>query len=170
MYLRRFSILVVVVLAIANSSVASATQINKPDNIIPPTTLKSSDFQLEISQIIADESTSRTHPQWIQKLNLTEEQTQRMQEIQNQYKGQIAEKQNSFHRAQQELREMIASSASPTQIRAKHREVQLLKDQLERLHLESIIAIREVLTPEQRRQFDQIMEERRENAHSKAGQ
>jgi Spy/CpxP family protein refolding chaperone len=47
----------------------------------------------------------------------------------------------------------MASTASQNQIREKYRQVETLKQQVADIKFESMLAMREVLTPEQRRQF-----------------
>jgi Spy/CpxP family protein refolding chaperone len=57
----------------------------------------------------------------------------------------------------------MAGNASADEIRAKHRQVQELRQQMEEVSFESMLAMREVLTPEQRSQFARLIEQRRAN-------
>ena len=97
----------------------------------------------------------------MQELDLTPEQQQNLQAIRAQYKDQINQRQQDLRQASQELRSLMISDADTNQIRAKHQQVQQLRQQLEELNFESMLAMREVLTPEQRREFGQLMEQRR---------
>lgn len=99
-------------------------------------------------------------PKWIQKVNLTAEQTQRMQTISNKYKGQIFASTQVLHKAQLELSQMLASDASLDSLRQKHRQVEALKQKVGNLRFESLLEMREVLTPEQRRQVGQNLQNR----------
>jgi Spy/CpxP family protein refolding chaperone len=99
----------------------------------------------------------------MEQLNLTEEQKQKLQAIQTQYKDQISQRKQAVRQATQELRDLMAGNASTDEIRAKHRQVQGLRQQMEEVSFESMLAMREVLTPEQRSQFARLIEQRRAN-------
>jgi Spy/CpxP family protein refolding chaperone len=97
----------------------------------------------------------------MEQLNLTQEQQQKLQGIQSQYKDQISQRKQAMRQANRELRDLMAGTASADQIRAKHQQVQDLRQQLEKVTFESMLASREVLTADQRKQFAQLMEQRR---------
>ena len=101
-------------------------------------------------------------PRLMEELNLTQEQQQQLQAIRSQYKDQISQQQDELRQASEELRSLMTSDADANQIRPKHQQVQQLRQQLEALHFESMLAMREVLTPEQRQEFAQLMERRRD--------
>jgi len=94
------------------------------------------------------------------QLNLNPEQKQKLNAIHKQYKDKISQNKQAVRQANKELRDLIASAATADQIRIKHDQVQGLRQDLEKLTFESILATREVLTPEQRLQFAQVMERR----------
>jgi len=97
----------------------------------------------------------------IQELNLTPEQTQRLQAIQNQYQEQVSQRRQAARQARQELFDLMAGTASESQVREKYRQVETLKQQAEDVKFSSLLAMREVLTPEQRRQFAERMQRHR---------
>lgn len=99
-------------------------------------------------------------PKWIQRLNLTTEQAQRMQTISNKYRGQIVESAKTLRQAQFELGQMLGSDASIDSLRQKHRQVETLKQKVGSLRFESLLEMREVLNPEQRRQVAQNLQNR----------
>ncbi|MFB2878274.1 Spy/CpxP family protein refolding chaperone [Floridanema aerugineum] len=99
-------------------------------------------------------------PKWIQRLNLTTEQAQRMQTISNKYRGQIVESAKSLRQAQFELGQMLGSDASIDSLRQKHRQIETLKQKVGSLRFESLLEMREVLNPEQRRQVAQNLQNR----------
>lgn len=105
----------------------------------------------------------RPHSRLMQELNLTSEQMQKMQEIRSQYQGEISQDQQALRQATLELRDLLAGTASVEEIRAKHREVQALQQQLGESRFESTLAMREVLTPSQRREFAEMMQQRQED-------
>ena len=115
------------------------------------------------------ERPQRPEPRWIQDLNLTPEQTQRMQAIQNQYKDRMRQNQEALRQAHQELQTMLGGNASQDEIRTKHRQVQTLMQQLDNLRFESMLAVREILTPEQRRIMSQRMQNMRPNPRNSPG-
>ncbi|MGH2412632.1 MAG: Spy/CpxP family protein refolding chaperone, partial [Microcystaceae cyanobacterium] len=96
--------------------------------------------------------------------NLSEDQKKQQVSIRQKYKDQISQKMQSLRTLQQELRTMMAGETSATDIRAKHTEVAKLDQELSNLRFESMLEMREVLTPEQRSQFAQIMKQRREGS------
>lgn len=99
----------------------------------------------------------------IQELNLTPDQTQRLQAIQDQSQVQISQRKQAARQARQELVDLMAGTAPESQVREKYRQVEALKQQAEDARFDSLLAMREVLTPEQRRQFAERMQDRREN-------
>jgi Spy/CpxP family protein refolding chaperone len=137
--LRRVSVLGVLML-----SLGSAVAFANPNSLLP--------------QAIAQNTEEQSRPnrgkaQLFQELNLTPEQTQQIEAIQNQYQDQISQRRQAVRQARQELVELMASTASQNQIREKYRQVETLKQQVADIKFESMLAMREVLTPEQRRQF-----------------
>ena len=102
-----------------------------------------------------------------QELKLNPEQNQKLQSIHLQYKDQISQRQKALHQATQELRQLMAGTANPDQIRAKHEQVEQMRQQLEELRFESMLAMREVLTLDQRSRFAQLMQQRREKHHAR---
>lgn len=102
----------------------------------------------------------------MEQLNLSQAQMQELEEIQQKYEDQFSQKRTVLHQAQQELSELMAGSASTSQIRNKYRQVSQLRQEMGDLHFESMLEMREVLTPEQRRQFAEQMQQR----HQRRGQ
>lgn len=99
----------------------------------------------------------------LRELNLSRDQIQRMKAIRNQYKGQIEQRRQTLRQAQQELRSLMAGSASRGQIMDKFRQVESLRQQLAELQFNSMLDVREILTPEQRRKLAETLQNRRED-------
>ena len=99
-------------------------------------------------------------PKWIQKVNLTTEQTQRMQTISKKYRGEISASATALRQAQFELGQMLGSDVNIDTLRQKHRQVEALKQKVGNLRFESLLEMREVLTSEQRRQVAQNLQNR----------
>jgi protein CpxP len=103
--------------------------------------------------------------QLFDKLNLTADQKQKMQAIRNQYKDKITQHRESIVKANQELTNMMNGNSSDTQLREKHRQVVAQAQQMADLQFDMMLAMRQILTPEQRRQLAQMMQERRNNTN-----
>ncbi|NJL82552.1 MAG: periplasmic heavy metal sensor [Chloroflexaceae bacterium] len=98
----------------------------------------------------------------LQQLNLSQEQRQQIQRIFQQYRSQIMARRQSLQGAQGELQQLMASNASAATVRSKHQEVRRLRQELGDLFFESTLEVREILTPEQRSEFAQIMQQGRQ--------
>lgn len=105
----------------------------------------------------------------LQQLNLTQQQMQQMQAIRQKYRTQIAPRQQALRQARQELATLMNSTASASEIRSKNQQVEELQQQLQKLRFESMLEMREVMTPEQRAKFVQLMQQRRQQKGQRAG-
>ncbi len=94
-------------------------------------------------------------------LNLTPEQRQQLQAVRQQYQSRIEQTRNQLRTAKEELRQMMSGTASEEQIRAKHQQVRELENQLASLRFESMLAMRSILTPQQRQSLATQMQQRR---------
>lgn len=103
----------------------------------------------------------------MEQLNLSQEQKQKLKDIHSQYKDTISQRKQVVRQATKELREMMAGNATANEIRTKHRQVQELRQQLEESTFDSMLAMREVLTSEQRQRFAQLMEQRQQNPRNR---
>jgi Spy/CpxP family protein refolding chaperone len=99
------------------------------------------------------------------QLNLSEQQKQKLQAIRSQYKDQLSQRKQAVRQATRQLRDLIAGNASVEEIRAQHQQVQGLRQQLENVSFESMLATREVMTLDQRQQYAQLMEQRRKDSY-----
>jgi periplasmic protein CpxP/Spy len=102
-----------------------------------------------------------------EQLNLSADQKQKMQAVRDRYKDQVSQRMQAVRQARQELETMMAGTASASQMREKHRQIIGLRQQLEEVQFESTLAMREVLTPEQRSQLAQMMQQRRQTAKNR---
>ena len=102
-----------------------------------------------------------------EQLNLSADQKQKMQAVRDRYKDQVSQRMQAVRQARQELEAMMAGTASASQMRGKHRQIIGLRQQLEEVQFESTLAMREVLTPEQRSQLAQMMQQRRQTAKNR---
>ncbi len=98
-----------------------------------------------------------------QELNLSRDQIQKLQQLRKNAQGKNKERRQTLQTARQELNQLIQGNASADQVRQKRQQVQLLQREIADTNFEQTLAIRELLTPEQRVKLQQIIEQRRQN-------
>lgn len=155
MLLRRVSIWSVLLLVLGG-----AVALAKPNSLFPKTVAQN----LEGSR-----ATESDKHNWMAQLNLSQEQKQKLQAIRSQYKDQISQRKQAVRQVTQQLRDLMTSNASLEEIRAKHQQVQGLRQQLEEVSFESMLATREIMTLDQRKQYAQVMEQRRKESSNPMG-
>ncbi|VXD17894.1 Spy/CpxP family protein refolding chaperone [Planktothrix paucivesiculata] len=96
-------------------------------------------------------------------LNLTSEQQQKIQEIRQEYQGQIRQQQEQMRQLQQELNGLMAKNAPESELRQKHDQFMALKQQMGDIQFNMMLKTREILTAEQRSQLAELMQERRQS-------
>ncbi|MEY2979272.1 MAG: Spy/CpxP family protein refolding chaperone [Prochlorotrichaceae cyanobacterium] len=104
---------------------------------------------------------------WLDQLNLSADQLQQIQAIREQYKSQMEANRTDVQTSREDLRQLMAGTASDNELRQKHNELQNLMQQGGDLRFESMLAIRGVLTPEQRQQAAALMEQHQERMHDR---
>ena len=96
----------------------------------------------------------------VKKLNLTIEQQQQIERIRRQYQKNILHQKKELESLKKQLTQMMAGKNAVSEIRAKNQELVLLRQEIEKLRFESMLATREILTPEQRQKFLEIIQSR----------
>ena len=91
-----------------------------------------------------------------EQLNLTPEQQQQIKQIHRQYNQQISRKKNSLAKLQQQLSDMMVGTEPVELVRAKNQQLVLLRQEISSLRFESMLATREILTPQQRQKFREL--------------
>ena len=99
----------------------------------------------------------------LKNLNLSPSQLQKLKEIRDRDRDKIRNLSQQVRQANRELRELLGSEASVDLIRSKHNQVQDQQRQVRNLHFERMLAMREVLTPQQRSQLQEILQKNRSN-------
>jgi len=99
----------------------------------------------------------------LKQLNLSTEQLQKLKAIRDRDLVRIRELAQQSRQASKELRDLMASPESSDVIRAKHNQVLTLQQELQKQHFERMLAMREILTPQQRSQFNESMQKNRPN-------
>lgn len=121
----------------------------------------------EITQKSGRNSMGERSDRLMQQLNLTPEQQQQLQAIRERDQGQMRQQRQALHQEKQQLMQLMAGNATEAEIRTQHNQVKALQQQLGDARFESMLAMRNVLTPEQRSRFAQLMQQRRENRQTR---
>jgi Spy/CpxP family protein refolding chaperone len=106
---------------------------------------------------------------WIDQLNLRSDQARRIEAIQDRYRDRIEERRRTMQQALETLRNLMAGDTTTQTIRGQYRQVESLRQELAELQFERVLAIREVLTPQQRSQLVQIMEQHHRPSRDRLG-
>lgn len=107
---------------------------------------------------------------WLQELNLSKDQIQKIQQIRRQYQARLTQQRQSVKQSQQALKDLMASGdASSEQIRQKFSQVQTLQQTLADTRMESMLAIRNVLTTEQRQKLTELMRQPGKSGRGRGG-
>ncbi|MGD1701084.1 Spy/CpxP family protein refolding chaperone [Dapis sp. BLCC M229] len=120
----------------------------------------------KISQTIQVQRPGRNQNRVFEQLNLTEEQTEKIIAIRNQNQQEIRQSLQDLRNAQEELNTMITGRETDNQLRKKHGEVLNLRQELAELQFNTLLKIREVLTPEQLQEWSKLMQQRRESRNT----
>jgi periplasmic protein CpxP/Spy len=99
----------------------------------------------------------------VKELNLSPDQIQRLQQLRKNSQGKTKERRQALRTARQELNQLLQGNASSDQIRQKRQQVQILQREVADTNFENTLAIREILTPEQRVKWQQLIQQRRQN-------
>lgn len=108
-----------------------------------------------------DRSWGPREGRWIEELDLSPEQSERIQAIREESRQAMEPLREQLRQAREQLQSQIASGDSTDQLRQQHEQVQTLHQQLGDQRFETMLAIRQVLTPEQRAQMAELMEQQR---------
>jgi periplasmic protein CpxP/Spy len=95
-------------------------------------------------------------------LNLTPDQVRQIQKLRQDSQEKLKGRRQALEQAKQELAQLISSNASSDQIRQKRKQVRDIRQELEDFRFENGLAIRDILTPEQRVKLQQLMQARRQ--------
>lgn len=106
----------------------------------------------------------------LKSLNLTNQQQAQLKAIRDQYEPQRQTLEEQLRTGHDKMRDLMTGNASDEEIRAQHRQMQQLQSQMADQRLESMLAMRKVLTPEQRSQLGQMMDDRRDQMRDRMEQ
>ena len=153
MWLRRVSLSSVLLLAFG-----SAIAFIKPNSPFPDSMLQNISLQ---------KGGAQGEFKLMEQLNLTPDQKQKLKAIYSHYKDGIFQRKHAVRQATKELRDLMVGTASADEVRAKYKQVEVVRQQLEAESFESMLDMRDVLTPTQRSQFAQLMEQQGKNSENR---
>ena len=156
MSIRRIVIVTMATLSLGSSTAVAAPQLfiaqnsnfTKSENINPS----------KDKQSLKNGFGRKGEGRWLEQLNLSPEQVKEIQEIRNQHDSKIKRKSQELRQAHEKLRELMTADASTNAIRQQHSRVNQLRQEMGELKFERMLAIREVLEPEQRQQLANWMQ------------
>ncbi len=155
MFLRRVSSLAILMLALSGTAAIAA-----------PESLPYDRFDQMIAQGFGSGGRGQGHGQgrggerWISELNLTADQQQQIEQIRQSSQGEFERLREQTRQAHEQMRQLMSSNASDSQLRNQHRQLQELNQQMSNLRFEQMLKIRAVLTEAQRRQLGENMQQR----------
>ena len=97
----------------------------------------------------------------MQQLDLTSEQSAQIEAIQEQSQNEKQALWQQMQTNRQAMQSLLSSNASTEELRATHQDTQNIQQELSNNRFETMLEIREVLTPEQRTQMAELMSQHR---------
>jgi periplasmic protein CpxP/Spy len=104
----------------------------------------------------------------LQNLNLTRSQFNQLAAIRRRYQPLLRERTLTVRTAQGELRRLLASAATESEVKAQFQQMQQQRQELQRLRFESVLAMRQILTPAQRQTFEAALEKQRSSRRDRS--
>jgi len=101
-------------------------------------------------------------PRWFEAIDLSDAQLQQIRAIREQARETLQPLHQQLRQERQTLRDLMASDVAAAELRSHHDSVQTLQQQLGDQRFETMLAIRDVLTPEQRATLAELAEQRRQ--------
>lgn len=92
-----------------------------------------------------------------QQLNLTSEQEVKIRQLHQEYTQAIRRKENTLATVEQKLSDMLIGTESIESIKIQNQQLMTLRQDIETLRFECMLATREILTPQQRQKFQQLV-------------
>ncbi len=97
-----------------------------------------------------------------EELNLTEDQITQMRAIREDTRDEMQALHENLRAEREALHSLMAGEASEADLRSQHEAVQTLHREVADKRFETMLATREILTPEQRTELAELMQQRRE--------
>lgn len=108
-----------------------------------------------------EEWRQRRKERFRQELNLTPEQATEIDQIRAEGKEARQSKREEYRAAREKMQTLMAGDASDDELRAQHRVIQGLRQEMGEARFENKLKIRQVLTPEQRQKMVELKKQRK---------
>ncbi len=105
----------------------------------------------------------------IEQLDLSEEQAEQIRTIREEARAENEDLRTQVQQAREQMRSLLDSDASNAELEQQHERMQALHQQMGDRRFQTMLQIREVLTPEQQQQLAELMEQRREQFGGRRG-
>lgn len=145
--------------SLSQSQVASQPQVKSDSN--PQTLAEENPSPKPDNHPNRSESADMPSGKILKQLNLSPEQLQKLKEVRDRDRDRIRDLSQQSRQANRELRDLLASNESSAVIRQKHTQVLNLQQELQKQHFERMLAMRDILTPQQRSQLNEIIQKNR---------
>lgn len=99
---------------------------------------------------------AQPYSRMLDRLNLSEDQRESIEAIVQQSRSRSEQQRQQLQAARERMRSLMTGNASAEQLRQQHNEVQRLQQALGEQRFETMLQIRNELTPEQRAQFNEF--------------
>ncbi len=96
---------------------------------------------------------------FLDQLDLTSEQSEQIAAIQDKFLSDNESLYQEMKANHQQMRSLFSNDATPEQLRQQHQAIQNLRQQLGNNRFETMLQIREILTPEQRDRLAELIEQ-----------
>jgi periplasmic protein CpxP/Spy len=106
---------------------------------------------------------------WQGQLNLSADQQAQIKQIREQERSASEGLRQQMKAAAEKQKSLMTGDATDEQLRQQHREMQALRQQIGERRFDTMLKIRQILTPEQRVKAAQLMQERRGRRHGGRG-
>ena len=117
-----------------------------------------------LKQLLVNKDRTKTGIRRLRQiLDLNPEQEQQISEIYSTYRENISPIRSELRTEEKRLQELMVGTSSEDQLREQHKTIVNLREELADLYFEGILEIREVLTPEQRYRFREMIQQYRQN-------
>jgi Spy/CpxP family protein refolding chaperone len=115
-----------------------------------------------VEPVAAEEQKGDRREAFLQQLNLTPQQTQQIKALQDQTQSNRKANMQQLQQLNQEMQTLLSGNAANFQITAKFDQIQALRQQYARERFEQTLKVCEILNPEQRQKFSQLMQSKRD--------
>ena len=98
----------------------------------------------------------KNHEKMMSELNLTAEQQTKMKALKESSKAGLKDKKKAMRAAREDLGNALKGTASDADVRKKFEALSKLQDEFAKARFEHVLAVRAILTPEQRAKFHEM--------------